>query len=42
MEVDGYLYEHDFRTRELHEGLKRARSNPPPLAGRSAREVVEV
>lgn len=42
MEVDGYLYEHDFRTRELPAGLKRARSNPPLLAGRSERRVVAV
>lgn len=42
MEVDGYLYEHDFRTRELPEGLKRAKSRPPRLAGRSGRELVAV
>lgn len=40
MEVDGYLYEHDFRTREMPEGLARARANPPQLAGRAARTVV--
>jgi cation diffusion facilitator CzcD-associated flavoprotein CzcO len=40
MEIDGYLYEHDFITRELPAGLKRARLAPPEFAGRTMVEAV--
>ena len=40
MEIDGHLYEHDFVTRELPAGLKRARLAPSTLAGRATAQVV--
>ncbi len=42
MEIDGHLYEHDFATRELPAGRKRARLAPSTLAGRATAEVVSV
>jgi cation diffusion facilitator CzcD-associated flavoprotein CzcO len=40
MELDGYRYEHDFRTRELPLGRQRARLAPSTLAGRATAEAV--